>query len=203
MFAELSLQVAAVTGNPGEAFREILPWALIGAVVLMVLHLLFCLVRRKRPTARARGNWWEKLVYVGLVVGVAVLGVTAFAGVFRYEALEGWLLFAHMFGAGLFVVVLPVLALTWCGANRFGSPRGCEGEPIPEARFFWCPKMMFWIILASGLVVSATMLVSMLPLLGTADLECLLDLHRYSGLVVVLATGFHLHGWLLQGMRLR
>jgi hypothetical protein len=203
MFAQLPLQIADVTKHTGEAFREILPWALMGGVVLIILHLGLCVVRRRPAAVRARGNWWERLVYLGLLASVVVLGVTAFVGMLRYEALAGWLLFVHMFGAGLFVGVLPVLALTWCGANRFECRRSCEGEPAPASRFFWCPKVMFWIILASGLVVTATMLFSMLPLMGTAGLEWLLDLHRYSGLIVVLATGFHLYGWLLQGVKLR
>ena len=62
---------------------------------------------------------------------------------------------------------------------------------------------MFWLILVGGLAVSATMLFSMLPLFGTDDLHCLLDIHRYSGLVVVVAMIFHFYSVVLQRIGLR
>jgi hypothetical protein len=57
---------------------------------------------------------------------------------------------------------------------------------------------MFWLLLAAGWVVSMTMLVSMLTWLGTDGLEAMLDLHRWSGLVVVAAAALHVSGVVLQ-----
>ena len=59
-------------------------------------------------------------------------------------------------------------------------------------------QYLFWIILAAGLVTSLTMLFSMLPLFGTDGLHDLLDIHRYSGLVVVVAAILHFYGVVLQ-----
>ena len=52
---------------------------------------------------------------------------------------------------------------------------------------------MFWVILLGGFAVTMTMLLSMLPLFGTGGLHQLLDLHRYSGLLVVVAMVMHLY----------
>lgn len=203
MFAEMSTLIKDVAAHPGEAFGEILPYALLGAVVLVALHLVLSLFGRPAAVAKARWNLWEKLVYLAASGSIAVLGATAFFAVMRFGALEGWLLFAHMFGAGAFVAILPVLGITWCEANRFGGRRVDAGEETAPARFFWVPKVMFWIVLTSGLVVTATMLLSMLPLFGTDGQHCLLDIHRYSGLVAVVAIIFHFYSIMLQRFGLR
>ena len=126
MSADMNKLVTDVFSHPGEAFREVIPMALIGAVALVALHLILCLISRRPAERKSRWNWWEMLVYLGTIASVAALGATAFFAVIRFGALGGWLLFAHMFGAGAFVVVLPVLAITWCEANRFG------GRPADE-----------------------------------------------------------------------
>ena len=202
MFATWST-LGADVAHPGDAFRGVLLVVLLGAVLLIVLHGVLSLFGRREGVAKSRWNVWEKLVYLATILSVAVLGVTAFFGVLCFGVLDGWLLFAHLFGAGAFVFVLPVLAITWCGANRFGRRLPASGSEDAAPRLFWCPKVMFWIILASGLAVSVTMLLSMLPLFGTEGLTRLLDIHRYSGLVAVVATILHLYGVCLERVGLR
>lgn len=203
MFAEMSTLIEDVAVHPGEAFGSVLPYALLGTVVLIAVHLILSFLGKRTVAAKSRWNLWERLVYLATIGSIAVLGATAFFAVIRFGALEGWLLFAHMFGAGAFVVVLPVLAITWCEANRFGRRCVSEGEEAPAPRFFWVPKVMFWLILTSGLAVAGTMLLSMLPLFGTDGQHCLLDIHRYSGLVVVVAIIVHFYTVMLQRFGLR
>jgi hypothetical protein len=188
-----------MAGNASELFRGLLPFALLGVLVVMVMHLILVFVRRRGSVPQPRWGWWASLVYLGTLAGVAVLGVTAFVAMLRFGSLGGWWLFLHMFGAGVFTFVLPVLALTWCEANRFGrpaQPAGAEGR-TPPARFLGLAKAMFWVILAAGLIVTGTMLLSMLPVFGTDGLKLLLDIHRYAGLAVVAATVLHVYAALL------
>lgn len=203
MIAEMSTLIEDVAVHPGEAFGDVLPYALLGTVVLIAVHLILSFLGRRSMPAKSRWNLWEKLVYLATVGSIALLGVTAFFAVMRSGALEGWMLFAHMFGAGAFVVILPVLAITWCEANRFGGRRDSEEDETTAPRFFWVPKVMFWIVLTSGLAVTGTMLLSMLPLFGTDGQHCLLDIHRYSGLVVVVAIIVHFYTIMLQRFGLR
>ena len=190
MPAHLSLLIADVASHPGDGFRKVLPFVLGGAVVLVVLHLI---ISRSGRGGVTRWNWWEKLLYLATVASIAVLGVTSFGAMMRFGILDGWILFAHMFGAGALVAILPLLSLTWCEANRFGGPPPSERVRDYKPRFFWFSKAMFWTILAGGLVVTMTMLLSMLPLFGTDGLQALLAIHRYAGLVVVIAVIFHLY----------
>jgi cytochrome b subunit of formate dehydrogenase len=109
-----------------------------------------------------------------------------------------------MFGAGAFVFILPVLAITWGLPNRFGRRAVREDESGDrDARFFWLPKLMFWLLLVSGLAVCLTMLLSMLPIFGTEGLEILLDIHRYTGLLAVVALAIHLYCMVIQRFGLR
>ncbi|MHB8897185.1 MAG: hypothetical protein ACYC6Y_00410 [Thermoguttaceae bacterium] len=199
MFAEFSQILAS--GNTGELFRWILPLALAGAVAVMVVHLLVTLAFRGAAADRKRWNVWDILIYVATIGCVAVLALTSFVEFLRHGELLGWPLFFHMFGAGTFTALLPLLALSWAHLNQFEvGPASARSAP---AKFYWLPKLMFWVILASGVVVTMTMLVSMLPIFGTDGLRVLLDLHRYSGLVVVLALVFHLYGVAVQRIGLR
>jgi hypothetical protein len=190
MPVRLSLLLADAGVPAGISFHTVLPYVLVGALVLVVLHLL---VFRTGSGKAGRWNWWERLLYLATIVSVAVLAVTSFGALLRYGAVDGWPLFAHMFGAGAFVTILPLLALTWCEANRFGEPSRAAGDRDTQPRFYWFSKAMYWTLLVAGLVVTMTMLLSMLPLLGTDGLHTMLAVHRWSGLVIVVALIFHLY----------
>jgi len=203
MFNDLTTNFADIMHHPGKIYPSVLAIALIATAVVVVLHLILALLGGRAPKPRKRFNIWEKLIYLGALVSVAVLGVTSFYTVLRFGGMHGWWLFAHMFGAGTMTGVLPLLALTWCGASRFGrlTQRQLEESYLP--RFFWIPRVMFWLFLLAGLVVMLTMLVSMLPLFGSEGLEILLDIHRYAGLLAVVTLFIHFYCVLLQRAQLR
>jgi hypothetical protein len=203
MFVECNTLFAAGAGNLAAAFPWVVRAALIGSVVLMALYLVVVVRRRGDVPVRPRWNWWERLVYLGTVVSVAVLGTTAFVAMIRFGVLDGWFLFVHMFGAGALVAVLPLLAVTWSEANQFCVEPVADGAVAGAPQFFWLPKVMFWALLVGGFFVSATMLLSMLPLFGSDGLHNLLDVHRYSGLLAVVAMVLHLYGVSLQRVGLR
>ncbi len=190
MFVESSPIMAAA--NSGELFRRVLPFALLGVLLIMALHAAGSMIFRRGTSARAKWNLWDMLIYLGTLGSVALLGATSFVALIRHGELGGWPLFFHMGGAGAFTAVLPLLALSWADANC-RQARCAEGE-VPPPKFYWLPKLMFWLIVPAGLVVTMTMLISMLPIFGSDGLLKLLDIHRYSGLVVVIAMILHLYG---------
>lgn len=199
MLVELNRILAA--GDTGELFRLVLPFAFAVIPVIVVVHLLVSLVFRGAPAERKRWNLWDILIYLGTLGCVGGLAATSFVEVLRHGELGGWPLFLHMCGAGAFTAVLPLLVLSWAHLNQF-EVGPATGRTAP-AKFYWLPKLMFWVIVAGGIVVTMTMLVSMLPIFGTDGMLVLLDLHRYSGLVVVLAMVLHLYGVAVQRMGLR
>ncbi|NOX53256.1 MAG: hypothetical protein GXP27_02225 [Planctomycetes bacterium] len=199
-------------GDQSGRFLPLVGWIFLGAVIAMALHACGGWAARRRGYAApppARWNWWERLLYAVAVLALLDLSVTAFYGMAVHGHLGGWWLLAHMVGAGTFLGVLPFLALTWCRPCCFElSPRPdnaktqeSQGEAhevtpamaFPPRRFSWLGKLTFWLMMISGIVVAGTMLLSMLPLFGTHTLEELLDLHRYSGLVLATAALLHLY----------
>jgi hypothetical protein len=195
MNQDVMSKIQQMAVHPGEAFNTVLIAGLIATVAIIVVHaLLTALFGRRAQQQHSPWTWWERLLYLAMLISVAVLAFTSFYTVRLYGKTEGWWLMAHMNGAGLFVAVLPLLALTWYNANRVHSGTN---------RFFWLPKAMFWLMLIGGLVVILTMLLSMLPMFGTEGLEQLLVIHRYAGLLVVSATVIHLYAVILQRLHWR
>ncbi|NLF70251.1 MAG: hypothetical protein GX575_14525 [Candidatus Anammoximicrobium sp.] len=199
MSAELNMAVMGAAGNAGALFLGMLPFALLGVIVVVAAHLILVIGRRRGSVPRSPWGWWAWLVYLGTLASVSVLAITSVVAMIQSGILGGWWLFLHMVGAGAFTFVLPVLAVTWCEAHRWGCPRqpsGGEDQP-PPSRFLGLAKAMFWLILIGGLVAIGTMILSMLPVFGTDGLVLLLDIHRYAGLAVVVATVLHLYAALL------
>jgi hypothetical protein len=190
--------------HPGAVFPQVVTVVLLATVVLIVLHLVMSLIGGRSRRPRRGLNILEKLIYLGILASVFGLAFTSFFTVLQFGTMKGWWLFAHMFGAGALVGLLPLLAIIWAGPSRFGrGPAGSEEQETYAPKFFWMPKLMFWLLLASGSVVILTMLVSMLPIFGTDGLHALLDIHRYAGLMTVVVLLLHFYCVLLQRAKLR
>ncbi|MCA9248210.1 MAG: hypothetical protein KDA42_13875 [Planctomycetales bacterium] len=193
--AALPASQFALVATVGTSFRSILIYALSATVALIVVHWL---ARAAAPRAQRadRQPWtaWERLVYAGVLSAVGVLAASAFGAIGKGETMSGWPLMLHMVGAGVFTVALPALAVTW-SAVHLRANRVANG-----ARFSLLARAMFWALLLSGLAVMGTMLVSMLPWLGTHELEEMLDAHRFAGLAVVIVLLLHAYA-VLTGRR--
>ena len=203
MSSNLISIVSDILHHPGKVFPDVLLIVLLATAGLILLHLVVALIGSKPTRPRRRWNWWERLVYLGALVSVATLGFTAFYPVLTLGHMRHWWLFAHMFGAGAMVAVLPLIAITWAGPNRFEVRAESDEEETYAPRFFWLTKLTFWLFLASGLIVALTMMLSMLPVFGTEGQHALLDIHRYAGLMAVVTLVLHLYGVLLQRARIR
>jgi hypothetical protein len=199
--------IANMTDDPAGTYATILPYVLGVAMGVILLHFVASLVLRPTaPRRTAKWNLWEKLIYTVTLLALGVLAVTSFYSVLAMGHMLGWMLYVHLLGAGAFVVLLLLVALTWAHASRFSGPKsaasdtGTAGASIGTSavpRFGWLAKVSFWVMLAAGVATAGTMLVSMLPLLDTVAMQNMIALHRYAGLVLVVAVIFHLYGvWL-------
>lgn len=192
--------------EPGKVFDTVVVMALVATAGVLVLHLLLSLVARRRSTARrafARWTLWEKLLYLATLLVVIDLAVTSFYAVLTHHTLAGWLLLAHMVGAGAFVAFLPLITLTWGAASRFGQSHAAEnGADSFSERFSWLCKVMFWLFLVGGVVTAGSALCMMLPFFGTEGLHHVTDIHRYGGLLAVVTLIAHFYGVWLSKLRL-
>ncbi len=207
-----------IGSNPAGQYPQVVKCALLATAGLIVLHLLIALLRGK---GQPRPRWWMigRVVYLGLVATVAILGSTAFYSVLAHGAMHGWALLLHLVGAGGFVVAFALVAIAWAPWNHCcekppagdaacslpssglrdldapsqASPTGPSQVPVKPRKFAPLTKLCFWLILISGVATAGTMLLSMLPIMGTDEMKQMLDVHRYSGLVLVIATAVHFY----------
>ena len=173
-------------------FGEIAIVALLVVAVGLGIHLAATVWRKRRPgVRRPRYGWVARAVYAVLLLSTAVLGGTSLYSVIPSGIMHGWLLWLHLLAAGAFVVALPVAAILWAEASRFGGARAPEHAAQP--RMAVLTRVSFWVILLAGTIALATMLFGMGTVLGTQEIRTMTSIHRYAGLAVVLAAVVHLY----------
>lgn len=143
----------------------------------------------------------RKLVYLLALLCFIVLVITGFYPVLvKGEHLSGYLLMVHATFAPVFAACLAVLALMWADNCRFEKSDwpwlqkllGKEPTAKPvDAKCRLGQKICFWLIVFLALPVILSIVLGMFPLFGTEDQEFLLNLHRYSTLLLAAAAILH------------
>lgn len=123
-----------------------------------------------------------KLSYATVGAAGLILAATG-VGTFMlgHPPMTHWVLMAHVAVAPLFALGLAALALTWSGLGR-----GADSPLSLPA------KMLLWLVLLAGLVVTLSGVVPMTPLFGTEGQHLLYLTHRYSAIVLTVAVLLHL-----------
>jgi cytochrome b subunit of formate dehydrogenase len=104
------------------------------------------------------------------------LGITGFYPVLVLkESIHGYWLILHAVFAPVFVICLAGLVVMWAGNCCFNK------NDWP-----WLQKICFWLIVILALPVILSIVLSMFSLFGTQGQEFLLQLHRYSALLLAL-----------------
>lgn len=114
----------------------------------------------------------------GIVLALTGIGTYAFGN----PPMTRWFLMIHCAAAPLFALGLAAVAMTWAGACTRGAGSGLSGTA----------KVLFWVILLSGLVVLLSGVVPMTPVFGTRGQHALYLTHRYSAIVLTVAVLLHL-----------
>lgn len=176
-------------------FRIIAVVALLGTVIALPI-LSWFLGCKREFTLRDMVNlvvwigildFGEMLLYVALMLSVLVLAVTGFwASLVTGHEMSGLLLMTHVSAGGAFAVILAIFAVFQAErsrVDRFGNLSG-----IVVAR-----RVSFWALLATGLLVTLTTMLSMTPLFGTYGQQVLYETHRYGAVASIIAVLGHLH----------
>jgi cytochrome b subunit of formate dehydrogenase len=143
----------------------------------------------------------RKLVFLLAILCFVVLALTGFIPrVVFGVALSSWWLMIHATAAPVFAGCIAILAVLWADKNRLDknywpllnriighSPKSTVAPEKHELKLRIC----FWVILAMSLPVILSAVVSMFPIFGTHGQEVLLQIHRYSTLLLSLfAIGY-------------
>lgn len=176
-----------------------------GAVLACPLH--YVLVARRQPHPGhgerrvRRYNLWERLVHAALLATFLVLALTGFWAAIGWDGpMSGYTLMIHTTCGAVFSVCVGVMLLTWAADHAFAAHDGrwmraggcCSTRgDLPAGRFNANGKIYFWMAGLLALVALLSMLLSMVPLLGQYGQHLMYHVHRYSTLVLVIATIWH------------
>ena len=144
----------------------------------------------------------KKLVYAIALVCFIVLLVTGFSLWFIPEnKLSGYLMMTHVTFAPVFGLCMAALAVMYAYNQRFD-----ESDWLFVSRIFRCVaqdegpasrgsvlvmKLCFWLICVGTIPLILSIVLSMFPIFGSEIQDVLLELHRYSSLVLSIAGIVH------------
>jgi cytochrome b subunit of formate dehydrogenase len=138
----------------------------------------------------------RKLVYFVALLCFVVLAVNGFyPSLILGRAISGYWLMLQVTAGGVFAGCLAVLVLMWAHRCRFD-----KSDWQQLRRLIWREagesselgqKICFWLIILLALPVILSIVLSMFTLFGTGAQEFLLQLHRYSVLLLALVAIVH------------
>ena len=180
---------------------------IVAAVLAAAVHYVLVVRRRPHPGLGMRSvlryNLWQRLVHLALTLSFLVLTATGFyASIGWGGPMSGYLLMVHTIFGAVFAVSVAAMLVTWAAGHAFAPPDsqwlrlgGClsAAGDLPAGRFDAGDKVYFWLAAAAGLATLLSMLLSMTSLFGTTGQALLYDVHRWSALVLVIATIWHVY----------
>ncbi len=145
----------------------------------------------------------RKLLFLLAILCFVVLVVTGFAPIiFTGKSITRWWLMIHATFAPVFAACLAVLAVLWADKNRFDKnywpwlnqalQRQPKSTVLPE-KYELCLKISFWVIIFLSLPMILSAILGTFPLFGTYWQGILLQIHRYSTLLLSLFTIIYLY----------
>ena len=150
---------------------------------------------------------FKKLVYLLALLCFCVLAVNGFfAAVVLGKPVSGYWIMLQTTAGAVFAVCVAILAVMWARHHRFNQNdwpglqrilkriiRLKTANNIPAGKSRLVQKITFWLLVVLALPLILSMVSSMFPLFGTHWQELLLELHRYSALLFVLAAIVHIY----------
>ena len=150
----------------------------------------------------------RKLVYLFALLCVVVLAITGFYPLLVLgKHISGYPVMVHATFAPIFAICLAVLAVMWARCCRFTNSDWpwfqrivqqltlVKSADADEEAHGKTPglgqKVAFWLIIFLALPLILSIVVSMLPFIGSHWQESLLSMHRYTALVFALVGIVH------------
>jgi hypothetical protein len=160
---------------------------------------------RRRASPRAWGAYFkglplwrqpilERWLFICFYASFLYLAASGFSfAVFIPRGLFGYPLVAHVMAGGLFAFCLTVIVL-FKGRDFIAVPKpaSLSLSLLDPRKMVLTPARVklwaFWLFAVSGVLLTVSALLPMLPLLRTAGQRSMLEFHRYSALVSLVAA---------------
>jgi cytochrome b subunit of formate dehydrogenase len=199
MVAAILLHFVVSKPKFGDVFGKDRALGILDPVRLVIFFITLLFIEQKWSLVGAL----RKLIFLLAILCFIVLAVTGFVPrVIFGSAISGWWLMIHATAAPVFAGCVAVLAVLWANRNRLDKnywpllnrilgrqPKSVVAPEKHELKL----KICFWVVLVLSLPVILSAVVSMFPLFGTHGQEVLLQIHRYSTLLLSLFAIIYLY----------
>lgn len=166
---------------------------------LVVFFIMLLFVEQKWSLIGAL----RKLAFLLALLCFAVLVVTGFTPIISTgKSITRWWLMIHATFAPVFAACLAALAVLWADKNRLDKNyypwlnRALQRQPkstTPPEKYELCLKISFWLILLLSLPMIFSAILSAFAWFGTDWQGILLQIHRYSTLLLSLFAIIYLY----------
>lgn len=140
----------------------------------------------------------QSVAYLLTILGFIIMFVTGFISLlFTGGALTGILLMIHVSVAPLISITFAILVILFAHSNRFNdNDITISTEDDGKKKIIYKDsaylKINFWLISIFSLPAMASIILTMFPLFGTEGQISLLEIHRYSVLIISILVIFHI-----------
>ena len=176
-----------------------------GQILRRLVHLFTLLLLEQKLSLL---GVFKKLVYLLALLCFCVLAVNGFfAALVLEKSISGYWIMLQTTAGGVFAVCVAILTVMWARRHRFNESdwpglqhileritltKSAGEEPLNRSGRLG-QKITFWLLVVLALPLILSMVSSMFPLFGTHWQKLLLELHRYSALLFVLAAIVHIY----------
>ena len=136
----------------------------------------------------------KRIVYLFTLFLFIIMVISAFIPIILFgDSLNGLFLLVHVSAAPLFAIFLAILIILFAHSNRFNKNDLDLSNQKKKFNFnqIGYIKITFWLIVFFSIPTMISVILGMFPLFGTEGQLYLLEIHRYSTLIVLILVILH------------
>lgn len=136
---------------------------------------------------------FKRFFYLATLFLFLLMSLTAFIPVLLGSTLSDIFLLIHVTIAPLFSIFVAILIILFAHSNRFNKSDILENSNEQKLKFNQTGylKLVFWLFALFSVAAMVSIVLNMFPIFGTEGQVYLLDVHKYSTLLLLLLVIFH------------
>jgi hypothetical protein len=163
---------------------------------LSSLNSIFSELKNIRSNSQSKNFiLFKKFFYLFTLFIFLIMAVSSYLpAIFSTKSLSGIFLLIHVTAAPLFAISLTVAIILYANSNRFNKNDLLleKSSILFSLNISGLLKLIFWMIALFSVSAMLSIILNMFPLFGTEGQLYLLEMHRYSTLILLILVIFHI-----------